>query len=143
MLFGWINERYGSKRVIMIGIGVTTLIPAYALLAPWLFRDPAWLAWGYGLVFFLLNMSMSSMMPGWMTYVLEHAPEADRPTYVGLTNTINGINMLFSAFGGVILQWSGNNYRLLFGITLVGVLLAWPLPIGLPEPRSAQTMQKP
>ncbi|MBN1582886.1 MAG: MFS transporter [Anaerolineae bacterium] len=139
MIFGWINERYGSKRVIVIGIAITTLIPIYALLAPSLFPDPAWLAWGYGLVFFFFNMSMSSMMPGWITYVLEHAPEAKRPTYVGLTNTINGINMLFSALGGVILQWSGSNYHLLFGITIAGVLLAWPVSLSLPEPRHKQT----
>jgi MFS family permease len=142
MTFGWLNERYGSKRVIVSGITITTLIPIYALLAPALFPDPAWLAWGYGLVFLFFNMARSSMMPGWITYVLEHAPEAERPTYVGLTNTINGINMLFSALGGVILQWSGNNYRLLFGITAVGVLLAWPMSFSLPEPRRRQTTQQ-
>jgi MFS family permease len=93
------------------------------------------LAWGYGLVFLFMSVSMSSMMPGWMGYVLEHAPERERPVYVGLTNTLNGIATLFATVGGLILQWTGDNYALLFGSTLAGLLFAWPLPFTLPEPR--------
>ena len=134
-LFGWLNERYGSKLVIAIGVVVSTLAPVSALMTPRLPFEPSLVAWGYGLVFFLSSAAMSSMMPGWMTYVLEHAPEAERPSYVGLTNTINGINVLLSALGGAILEWSDKNYDLLFGITVAGLLLAWPLSLSLPEPR--------
>ena len=98
-------------------------------------HDPAWLAWGYGLVFFCYNAAMSSMMTGWMTYVLELAPDDKRATYVGLTNTINGLTTVFATVGGLILQWTDNNYRFLFVITLLGLLSAWTLPFGLPEPR--------
>jgi len=137
LLFAWISERFGSKRVIQIGIGVTLLAPTVALLSPLLFPNPTWLAWGYGLVFLLFNASMSSMMPGWMNYVLEHAPETERPNYVGLTNTINGVSMILSAVGGVILQWTNNNYALLFGIAIVGMALSLPMTLALPEPRHA------
>jgi MFS family permease len=81
---------------------------------------------------------MSSMMPGWMTYVLEWAPEEERPTYVGLTNTLNGITPLFATLGGLILQWTDDNYRLLFAITAIGLVIAWPLPLTLPEPRQVK-----
>jgi MFS family permease len=81
---------------------------------------------------------MSSMMPGWMTYVLEWAPPSERPTYVGLTNTLNGFTSLFAILGGLFLEWSGNNFRLLFAITALGVLTAWSLPLRLPEPRQRQ-----
>ncbi len=137
LLFAWINERWGSKRVIQIGIVVTVLAPAAALLAPLLFPTPAGLAWGYGLVFLLFNAAGSSMMPGWMNYVLEHAPEVDRPNYVGLTNTLNGVSMIFSLLGGMILQWTNDNYGLLFIIAIVGMSLALPMTLGLPEPRRA------
>jgi MFS family permease len=133
--FGWLNEHYGSKRVILASLSLGVLVPCLALLMPALLVDVTWLAWGYGLVFFCLSALMSSMMAGWMTYVLEWAPKADRPTYVGLTNTLNGITTLFSTLGGLILQWTGNNYRLLFVITAVALVLAWPLPFSLPEPR--------
>ncbi|MBN1936180.1 MAG: MFS transporter [Anaerolineae bacterium] len=138
LLFAWINERLGSKCVIQISIGVNLLAPIMALLSPLLFPDPIWLAWGYGLVFLLFNASMSSMMPGWMNYVLEHAPEAERPNYVGLTNTINGVSMIFSALGGVILQWTNNNYALLFILAIIGIATALPMTLGLPEPRHAK-----
>jgi len=139
LTFGWLNEHYGSKRVILISLTLALLVPILALLLPVLITEPTALTWGYGLVFFCLSALMSSMMPGWMTYVLEWAPASERPTYVGLTNTLNGITSLFAALGGLILQWSGNNYQLLFIITGLGLLVAWPLPLTLPEPRQRQS----
>jgi hypothetical protein len=55
--------------------------------------------------------------------------------YVGLTNTLNGITPVFALLGGLILQWSGGNYRLLFAITAAGLAVVWPLPFSLPEAR--------
>jgi MFS family permease len=133
--FGWLNERYGSRLVLRTGLVIGILVPIIALLVPVVAPNPTWMAWGYGLVFFCLSAQMSSMMAGWMTYVLEWAPEAERPTYVGLTNTLNGIATLFATLGGLILEWSGENYELLFAITIGGLVLAWPLPSRLPEPR--------
>jgi MFS family permease len=135
LAFGWLNERYGSKRVILVSLTLGLLVPLLALAIPALITEPVALAWGYGLVFFFLNALMSSMMPGWMTYVLEWAPPSERPTYVGLTNTLNGFTSLFATLGGLFLEWSGNNFRLLFAITALGVLTAWSLPLRLPEPR--------
>jgi MFS family permease len=137
--FGWVNERHGTRRVMLLSLGLTTAVPIVALAVPRLLNVPEQLAWGYGLVFLCMSAAMSSMMPGWMGYVLEHAPEQERPTYVGLTNTLNGIATLFSTLGGLILQWTGDNYPLLFGIALVGLLFAWPLPFSLPEPRRRES----
>jgi MFS family permease len=137
IVFGWINERYGSKRVVQVSVGLNAIVPGTALLIPELLTDPTWLAWGYGLVFLAFGALANSTMSGWMNYILEWAPEAKRPTYVGLTNTINGLTILFSIVGGLVLQWSNGNYALLFVLTLIGVTLAWPLPFTLPEPRHA------
>lgn len=135
MLFGMTNERHGTKRAVQVSIGVTATVPVLAILLPRLITDATWLAWGYGLVFFALNASMSSFMPGWTAFVLELAPEAERPAYVGLNNTINGIATLFTTLGGLILQWSGNNYNLLFVIAAIGTLAALPLTLRLRDPR--------
>jgi MFS family permease len=135
VVLGWVNERYGSKRVIQISIGLATSVPLLALIVPRLLTTPTSLAWGYSLVFLAMSATMSSMMPGWMAFVLEYAPDQERPTYVGLTNTLNGIATLFSTLGGLILLWTNNSYGVLFLITFLGLLLAWPLPFGLPEPR--------
>ena len=134
LFFGWINEKRGTKRTLLYSIGVTALVPVFALAVPRLFGGIT-LSWAYGMVFFASNASMSSFMPGWVAYVLELAPEAERPAYVGLNNTINGISTLFSTLGGLILQWSGNNYGLLFTITALGTLTALPLSLRIPDPR--------
>lgn len=139
VVMGWVNERYGSKRAMHISIGLVTAVPLLALVIPHVITHPTWLAWGYGLVFLCHYATMSSIMPSWVTYVLELAPEGERPTYIGLANTLNGLTTVFSTIGGLILQWTNNNYNLLFVITFVGLLLAWPLPFGLPEPRHRQT----
>lgn len=138
ILFGWTNEQRGTKRAIQLGIIVTAAIPILALLVPRLFPDGTWLAWAYGLVFFALNASMSSFMPGWTAFVLELAPEAERPAYVGLNNTINGVATLFSTLGGLILQWTGDNYNLLFIITAIGTLSALPLSLRMRDPRESE-----
>jgi len=135
---GWVNERYGSKRAIHVSVGMVTIVPLLALAIPHVITNPTWLAWGYGLVFFCHYASMSTMMPSWVTYVLELAPEGERPTYVGLANTLNGLTTIFSTIGGLILVWTNSNYNVLFVVTFVGLLLAWPLPFGLPEPRHRQ-----
>ncbi len=136
LLFGWVNERQGTKRAIEISTIVTAATPLTAILIPYLFGDSSWLAWAYGIVFFVLNASASSMLPAWTAFLLELAPEVERPAYVGLTNTINGITTLFSTIGGLILQWTHSNYDLLFLITAVGTLLALPMLVNLPDPRS-------
>jgi MFS family permease len=142
VVFGWANERFGSKRVIWISLGLNIATPAIALLVPRWFAGTPSLAWGYGLVFLGLSAARSSMLPGWMTYVLEWAEEAERPTYVGLTNTLNGVSTLFSVLGGVILQWTGHNYSVLFSLTIAGLVLAWPLLLGLPEPRHKEAVSE-
>ncbi|MBN2007293.1 MAG: MFS transporter [Anaerolineae bacterium] len=134
--FGWINEHQGTKRAIGISTIVTVAVPITAILIPYFSGDSPWLVWTYGGVFFILNASASSMLPAWMAFLLELAPETERPVYVGLTNTINGITTLFSTVGGLILQWTHNNYDFLFLITAAGTLLTLPILIGLPEPRN-------
>ncbi len=140
IVFGWLNERKGTKRVLQFSIIVTASIPLLALCIPLLLTNTTTIAWMYGLVFFASNASMASYMPGWTGFMLDLAPEAKRPLYVGLTNTLSGITAIFSTLGGIILQWSGHNYSLLFGLTLIGTICAWPFVAGLPEPRHLENI---
>lgn len=138
VLFGWLNERRGTRLTCQVSIAVTTVIPIFALVLPRLITNPSWLAWAYGLVFLANNASMSSFLPGWTAYVLEWAPEADLPIYMGLTNTLNGLSALMSVIGGAILQWTGGNYPALFALTAIGTLAALPLALTIPEPRHTE-----
>jgi MFS family permease len=138
LLFGWLNERHGTRLTCQVSVLVTTAIPILALLIPQVIQEPTWLAWAYGLVFLMNNASMSSYLPGWTAYVLEWAPEVDRPIYMGLTNTVSGLTAVFSILGGAILQWTGGNYTVLFAITAIGTFATLPLSLKLPEPRDTQ-----
>ena len=66
-------------------------------------------------------------------FLLELAPEAERPLYLGLSNTLIGIVVLISGFGGLIVDLLG--YGGLFGLSAFLCLLAWWWSRGLPEPR--------
>jgi MFS family permease len=106
-----------------------------ALLTPRIFSDPSILAWGYGLVFLTYNVAIASFMPSWIAYILELAPEAERPIYVGMTNTFNSVSALVSTVGGLILQWTHQNYVLLFTMAALGTLAALPVLQTLPKIR--------
>jgi Na+/melibiose symporter-like transporter len=136
VIFARINERYGSRQVIWAGAGTSVLIPISALLIPQFVTDPLWLAWVYALVFFLNNFVSTSFMPGWLSYVSGLASQDERPAYLGLTSTLIGISsMVFSALGGVLLELTGRNYNLLFGVAAAGLLLVFPLVLSLPAQR--------
>jgi MFS family permease len=80
---------------------------------------------------------MASFMPSWIAYILELAPEAQRPIYVGMTNTFNSVSALVSTLGGLMLQWSNQNYVLLFAMAALGTLAAFPLLQTLPKLRGS------
>lgn len=134
--FGWANEHRGTRFAARVSVLVTAAVPTLALLIPRLFSNPVRLAWGYGLVFLALQASMSGYLPAWTAFVLEWAPEQERPLYVGLTNTLNGVTAAFSIIGGLILAWTKQNYEILFIITAIGTLATLPLAMRLPEPRT-------
>lgn len=135
LVYAWINERHNSLWVIRLSVVTGVLIPATALVTPIVITNLELLGWVFGMVFFLNNFIASSGLPGWTSYMLHFAPEADRPTYTGLTNTLVGItNMTFAAIGGLFLQASGNHYELLFALACAGLLLLVPMTIFMRKP---------
>jgi hypothetical protein len=87
----------------------------------------------YPALYVLLGMFEGSVLLGFFNFLLEIAPAGQRPTYIGLTNTVVGLLALMPVVGGWVLQ--ATSYPVLFslaaGLTLAGALLAW----GLPNPR--------
>ncbi len=86
---------------------------------------------------FLLNgaLTPASTLVG-SNFLLELVPEAERPLYLGLSNTLIGIVVLISGFGGLVVDLLG--YAGLFGVSAFLSLLAWWWSRGLPEPRFGQ-----
>jgi hypothetical protein len=110
---GLISRRWGPRYVIRIGIAALATGPLYALAAHLSGVDR--LAQGYPFVFASLGVLNSTVMVGFLNYLVEVAPEGMRPAYIGLGNTIAGIMALVPAAGGWLLEIT--SYTVLFALT--------------------------
>jgi MFS family permease len=132
VLLGLISERVGSHRVIQVGTAVSVTAPLVGLgLALSKVGGGAPLALVLSSYIFLaLGIVSSSFMLGHLNYVLDVAPSAQRPIYVGLLNTLGGAIVVLPPLGGLLLEYT--SYSVLFGLTaavvLVGHLFSWRLP---------------
>jgi MFS family permease len=80
LLWGAIGDRVGHKFVLTtaaFGVAAAALV---ALLAP--------SAWWLALTFFLLGAYLAADWVSGLNIILEFCEPADRPTYIGLTNTL-------------------------------------------------------
>jgi MFS family permease len=118
LLFGFLSDRKGHKLNLEISILVSAVSLILAILAP----TPAW----FLAVFFLRGaMAAGNMMSG-ISIVLEFAKAEDRPTYIGLANTIPGIiASVAPLFGGWLAMIAG--YPLMFSISTTVALAGFGL----------------
>lgn len=82
VLWGYVGYHRGHKRVVEGGALCTALAALIALLA----RDPHWGIIAYGAAFVLVGLASSGVQLAALTFVLDFAPPAQRPTYIGLAN---------------------------------------------------------
>jgi MFS family permease len=119
--------------VLAAGLWITAL--AAALAAP--------AVWGFYLVFALMGFSNSAGILSDLNLAMEFGPEAERPTYIGLTRTVTGPALLIApVFGGWLAQTWG--YPTLFAAALAcalagGLLLAFRVK----EPRHLSAVAAP
>jgi MFS family permease len=147
--WGWISDRRGNQlvmRLLNLGngmmallalglVGLMELLPATAQAVP--AGGLPYLA----LPLFLLNGAMQpAMMLVGNNFLLELAPEGERPLYLGFSSTLAGIAVLISGFGGLVVDFFG--FASLFAISLGLGLAGYALATGLPEPRARQIDSK-
>jgi MFS family permease len=138
IIWGYLGDHLGHKRVVVSGGFCTGLAAVVALLV----RDSGLGLLGFGLVFLLVGLATSGLQLAAFTFVVDFAPAARRPTYVGLANLAN---VPFTAgaplVGGIIADHAG--YPAVFALALVlafaGTLLVQrsvtdPRARGGPEP---------
>jgi MFS family permease len=103
-----------GHKVVLVGAAATMAAAAgVALWAPSL--AGLWVAFG------LLGLSLSAESVSHMNIILEFCAPEDRPTYIGLTNTLLAPGMLAPVLGGWLATWAG--YRGLFVAAIVCSLL--------------------
>ncbi|MBC7226436.1 MAG: MFS transporter [Thermoflexales bacterium] len=135
--WGSVGDRKGNRLVTLwlsLGNALTALLAL--ALAGWVALSPSrgpWLPY-LALPLFFLNgaLTPASTLVG-SNFLLELVPEAERPLYLGLSNTLIGIIVLISGLGGLVVDLLG--YAGLFSLSALLCLLAWWWARGLPEPR--------
>ncbi|MBN1437797.1 MAG: MFS transporter [Anaerolineales bacterium] len=131
LVFGWVADRRGSHMVIRIVGGVYLLAPCLVLAA----GIPAGLGSALPVIlvtaaFLFLGLGDGSIMLGFLNYVLEISPSDQRPVYVGLTNTITGVIVLYPFIGGTLADAGG--YPMVFALAAAGIAAGWLTGASLP-----------
>jgi len=129
LILGYLNERWGSRIVIqvsrLLGLIQPLLALAFAGLHGFLGADMAssyTSPLAYAPIFLLMGIINGSMMPGFVSYIVDLAPEGNRPLYAGLGNTLSGAVMVVPLLGGWLLE--ATSYPVLFLATAVGSALS-------------------
>jgi len=133
-VLGWIYERKGTRYVIRIGSAAAILCPLFALVTH-LVGDR--LALAYPLVYVFLGITNSTWVMGFFNYLLEIAPDGQRPTYIGISNFVMGILTLVPMLGGWLLE--ATSYTTLFGSATALVTVGFLLSLGLKPSLSIST----
>jgi MFS family permease len=134
LALGAINERLGTHRVIQVATALALTAPLVALGVLWLpIRDAVLVTAVYAWVFLMMGAVAGSTMLGFFNYVMELAPATQRPTYIGLFNTIGGVLVVLPTVGGWLLQ--ATSYGVLFALTAITLAIAFGLSWSLPSAR--------
>ncbi len=136
LVMGYISEHKGTRAVIRLTAWMAVGAPLLALSISWLHLSLSvgLLLYLYALIFVVLGALVNANMAGFMNYILEIAPAADRPVYVGLANTLSSLVLIAPFLGGWVLQVSSYSVLLVAtaAICLVGLIASgW-----LDEPRT-------
>jgi MFS family permease len=132
-LMAGVHDRWGPLTHLRVTVCVSLIPPALALAAEAAgLAGPALLPLYLG-AFFFLGLYLGA--PSWpfLTWALEHAPEPDRPLFIGIMNTLGALAMLAAPLGG----WMAArlSYPAVFGLAAAFGLGALALARGLPETR--------
>ncbi len=121
LLLGLLADRHGHKLILV----ASSLAWALSALAAVVAQTPV----AFGAVFLLLGLAYGGDQVSGLNIILEFCNPADRPTYIGLTNTLVAPpKVLAPLIGGWLATWLG--YPPMFVVTIIsavfgGVLLAW------------------
>jgi MFS family permease len=136
LLWGYLGDRFGNRAVVR-GVGIAAMLtPAFALSATAL-QDLGYQSFTMLpilLLFFCIGGTLSGMWMGFTNYLLELVDDVDRPTYIGMMNTLTAPFTFLPVVGGLIIQ--NVSHEALFVSTLIFLLAGNALAHTLPEPRT-------
>jgi len=135
--WGRLSDRRGNRlalQLLALGNGLT-LFSALALvsLVGLLQWQGSWLPFLVLPLFFMDGAIRPAQALVGSNFLLELVPDAERPLYLGLSNTLMGVVVLLSGLGGLVVD--GFGFMGLFALALGVCGLAYAGSRGLPEPR--------
>jgi MFS family permease len=133
LFFGFLADRKGHKWSLEVALLVSALSLGLAVAAP----VPLW----FYLVFFLRGAAQAGGFISGISIVYEFTGSEDRPTYIGLANTIPGVaGALAPLLGGWLA--GATNYPLMFALsTVIGAASLVVLHFMVKEPRKLSVNQ--
>ncbi len=140
LLWGRLSDERGNRlvmRLVSLGSGLAALsalalVGVMGLLRP----QGAWLPYLALPLFFLDGAMLPAQILSGSNFLLELVPGAERPLYLGLSNTLMGVVVLISGLGGLVVDFFG--FAGLFAVSLGLCLAGYVFASGLPEPREME-----
>jgi MFS family permease len=118
LFFGFFSDRKGHKLSLEICLTLSTLATMLAIFAP----SP----WWFFVIFFIRGAVDAGIFISAISIVYEFTDAENRPTYIGLANTIPGVA---GAIAPLIGGWLAGavSYRAMFVLAAVIGVLSWVL----------------
>ncbi|MBD3166338.1 MFS transporter, partial [bacterium] len=119
-----------SARKTMAVAGVLSAVTAMVALGFYAFPSSWVSGWSYAPLFFLIGLAVAGTRTGRKTFVVDLAPEDERPTYVAFSNTFAGVVTILGGLMGFIGYALGWQLMLvvLAALSLIGALVSMTLP---------------
>jgi MFS family permease len=125
--WAYLSDFVGNKKVLQVSALVSLTIPLLAIIT-----TP-----DLSVLFILLFVSVGFFTAGYSigknNFLLDIAPQKDRPAYLSLNGTLTFPVAIFPLIGGIIIQHI--SYIFLFGTTLLTLLAGFILSYQVVEPR--------
>jgi hypothetical protein len=126
----WGKFSDASARRVMVAGGLWTAITIVLALSGTLLPENDWSLLLYSLVFLSSGFAVAGVRLGRKTYLLDGAPDRERPLMVAVANTVVGILYAAAAVLGLMADQVGVPAVLgvLGGMAVLGTLMSWRLP---------------
>ena len=118
LFFGFFSDRKGHKLSLEICLTLSALATVLAIFAP----SP----WWFFVIFFIRGAVGAGIFISAISIVYEFTDAENRPTYIGLANTIPGVA---GAIAPLLGGWLAGamNYRAMFALAAVIGVIGWGL----------------
>ena len=131
LFFGFLSDRKGHKLSLEICMALSALLLVLAIFAP----SP----WWFFLIFFLSGAVSAGTFISGISIVYEFTDAENRPTYIGLANTIPGIVVSVAPLIGGWLA-GAMSYRSMFILSAIIGVVSWVLlRFAVREPRKTKS----